>query len=341
MMSENNNQVNIGSSAVARVKKRSILKRQRLAIIVISAAILLLTASVFAVNYLIGIYVFPDLDGTQYHIKKIGGEYALCYKNGDVLDVSDDGYYITDLGTEVKIDPNTGSYSVMLKVDVEGTEEVGYGQKILIFKQLTYDMSKTEDPTRLIKSIEVHNPYGSYAFERIQNNRFDIKGYENVSFDAQSFAQLAVSCGYTVSSVRLENPHLLPDGGIDYSEYGLAPEKRTKTETDENGNEIEVEYDYEPSWYVITTMSGDEHKVYIGDMTVTGTGFYAKYEGRDRIYVLSSNGFADLVLGKIEKFITLSQSHAYWHNPIVRHVLLLPQEESSVPLPVASRLTHP
>ena len=100
-MSENNNKQNIGESAVARVKKRSMLKRQRLAIIVLSAVMVLLVASVFAVNYLIGIYVYPDSDGTDYHIKKVDGEYALCYKNGDVLDRSADGYYITDLGTEI------------------------------------------------------------------------------------------------------------------------------------------------------------------------------------------------------------------------------------------------
>ena len=304
MMSENNNQINTGDSAVARVKKRSMLARQRLAVIVISVALLLLVASVFAVNYLIGIFVFPDSDGTQYLIKKIDGEYALCHKSGDVLDVSDDGYYITSLGTEVKIDPDTGSYTVMLRVDVEGTEEISYGQSILIFKQLTYDISSTSDQTRLIKSIEVHNEYGSYTFERVKNNIFDLKGYEGVPYNTQSFAQLAVSCGYTVSSVRLESPLLLPDGSIDYAEYGLASEKRTKTETDKYGNEIAVEYDYEPSFYVITTMSGDVHKVYIGDMTVTGTGYYAKYEGRDKIYVLSSSGFKDLVLGKVEKFIT-------------------------------------
>ena len=304
MMSKNKNQINIGDSAVARVKKRSMLARQRLAVIIISAVLLVLVASVFAVNYLIGIFVFPDSDGTQYHIKKIDGEYALCHKNGDVLDISDDGYYITALGTEVNVDPNTGAYSIMVKVDVDGTEEISYGQTITIFKRLTYDISSTSDQTRLIKSIEVHNEYGSYTFERVKNNIFDLKGHEGVPYNTQSFAQLAVACGYTVSSIRLENPRRLPDGSIDYAEYGLAPEKRVKTETDEEGNEIEIEYDYKPSWYVITTMSGTEHKVYIGDMTVTGTGYYAKYEGRDKIYVLSSSGFTDLVLNKVEKFIT-------------------------------------
>ena len=307
MMSEKNNNQNIGESAIARVKKRSMLKRQRLAIIVLSAVMVLLVASVFAVNYLIGIYVYPDADGTDYHIKKVDGEYALCYKNGDILDRSPDGYYITDLGTEIQIDPDTGAYSVVYRVDLDGTEALSYGTYVLMFKQLTYDAASTNDASRIIKSIEVHNSYNSYSFVRETNNYFNFtaEGYDQkIPYNTQSFAQLAVSCGYTVTSVRLENPILLSDGKIDYAEYGLADERRTRTETDENGNEVEVEYDYTPAWYVITTMSGDVHKVYIGDLTVTGDGYYAKYEGRDKIYVLSSGGFKDLMLGRIEKFIS-------------------------------------
>lgn len=304
MMSEKNNQANVDRSAIKRIQQRSMLKKQRLAIVFVSVAIALLIVALFAVNYLIDIYVFPDEDGTRYYIRKVNGAFELCYNNGEVLDKSDDGYYLTDLGTEVKLDPATGKYTVMLKVDLDGTEELGNGQNILIFKQLTYDSFKTNDQTKIIKSIEVHNEFGSYSFERKTGNTFTIKGYEGIAFSQESFAQLAVSCGYTISAVRLESPMLNEDGSIDYSEYGLAPEVRTRTETGEDGNEIEVEYTYEPSWYVITTMSGDTHKVYIGDLTVTGTGYYAKYEGRDKIYVLSSKGFEELVLQSVEKYIT-------------------------------------
>jgi hypothetical protein len=43
--------------------------------------------------------------------------------------------------------------------------------------------------------------------------------------------------GYTISMQRLENPVRLPDGSIDYSEYGLSPEIRTRK--DEAGNDID------------------------------------------------------------------------------------------------------
>ena len=302
-MLNKNNQVNNAPSAIERVKRRSMLKKQRSAIVIVSVVIALLIVAAFAVNYLIDIYVFADSDGTEYYVRKINGAYALCDKDGDVLDKIN-GYYITKLGTEVLVDPGTGSCKVYIAVDIDGTEELGYGQNVLIFKQLTYDMSKTEDESIIIKSIEVHNQYCSYAFERETGNLFKLKGFEGTLYDQNSFAQLAVSCGYTISSVRLESPKRLEDGGIDYSEYGLAEEKRTRTELDENGNEIEVEYDYTPSWYVITTMSGDEYKVYIGDMTVSGDGYYARLEGRDRIYVLADSGFSDLVLQTVEKFVT-------------------------------------
>lgn len=309
-MSDNNTPINTAPSAIQRVKKRSMLKKQRTAVIFAVAATLLLLIAAFAVNYLIGIYVYPDFDGEQYYIKKINGEYQLCYANGDVVEKIGE-YYVTKSGTELTVDPSTGKYEVKLVVDLEGTEEIQYNSNLLIFKQLTYDFYKTLDQSKVIKSIEVCNEYGSYTFERKEGNQFIIKGMEKVTFDTTSFARLAVSCGYTVTSVRLENP-VMKDGKIDYAEYGLAPEKRTRVEVDEDGNEIkdengnliEIEYDYTPAWYVVTTMNGDVHKVYIGDLTVTGDGYYVKYEGRDRIYVLPADGLEDYAMQRVEAMLT-------------------------------------
>ncbi len=301
---------NNGESAIGRAKKRSMLKKQRAAVILMAVAIVLLIAALFAVNYMIGIYVYPDVDGTEYHIRKVNGIYELCYKNGEALDMNSDGYYQTDLGTLVIIDPQTGDWSRYAVVDTEGTEVLDYGQKVLMFKQLTYDKSSTKDMSKVIKSIEVHNAKGSFTFARDNdNNYFNIVGHEGVPYDLDSFAQLSVSCGYTISMLRLEDPLKLEDGTVNYAEYGLAAEKRSRTETDKDGNEITVEYDYEPAWYVITTMTGESHKVYIGDMTVTETGYYARYEGRDTIYVLNANGIKNIVLEKIENMLTPTIVH--------------------------------
>ena len=303
-MLNKNNQVNNAPSAIERVKRRSMLKKQRSAIVIVSVVIAILIVAAFAVNYLIDIYVFTDKDGTEYYVRKINGGYALCEKDGDILDKID-GYYITHLGTEVLIDPGTGSSEIHIGVDLDGTETLESGQYILMFKRLTYDKTKTDDQSLLIKSIEVHNQHGTYTFERGTGNLFKIKGFDCVPSE-NAFVYLSSACGYTVSSVRLDSPKLLDDGSVDYAEYGLAEEKRVRIEHDEDGNEIEVEYDYTPSWYVVTTMSGDVYKVYIGDATVTGDGYYAKLEGRDRIYVLgdADSRYSNYVLQPVEKFAT-------------------------------------
>jgi hypothetical protein len=51
-------------------------------------------------------------------------------------------------------------------------------------------------------------------------------------------------------------------------------------------------------------MTGESHKVTVGDATVTGSGYYARYEGRDTIYVIGANGVSELLMGRVESFIT-------------------------------------
>ena len=306
-MLEKNVNPNTGESAIKRVKERNMLKRQRLAIVLMVAAIALLVVALLVVNYLVQIYSFEDLDGTVYRIKKVNGLYELCYKGDGPCDRNSDGYYQTDLGTLVQIDPATGESKIYAVVDTFETEEVGYAQYVLMFKQLTYDASSTKDSSKVIKSIEVHNEFGGYTFERGEGNNFYIANHEDAPYNKETFAQLAVACGYTLSMRRLENPKMLADNsGVDYAEYGLVAETRTRVETDEDGNEIEVEYEYQPAWYVITTMTGESHKVIIGDLVVSGTGYYAQYEGRDTIYILGSSGFKDVMLQRVETLVTPS-----------------------------------
>ena len=306
-MPDINRESRVGVSAVARAKQRNMLKRQRIAAILIAAGVLLLVAALLFVSYIVDIYVFEDVDGTKYDIKRVDGAYALCHKGGDRCDITEHGgkkYYQTKLGTMVSVNAETGEAQIFAVVDTEGTEVQDFGQYVLMFKQLTYDEDSTSDSSRVIASIEVHNEKGSYKFVRDENEEFVIEGDEDAPFAAESFAQLAVACGYTLSTRRLADPLRLPDGKIDYAEYGLDKEIRVRTETDADGNEIEVEYEYSPAWYIITTMTGESHRVTIGDMTVTGTGYYARYEDRETIYVIGASAISDLLLGRIEDFIT-------------------------------------
>ena len=303
-MSKKNNGIAHESAAIKRIKQRNMLKKQRVAIVFMAIAVVALVAALIAVEYIVSIYTFEDVDGTVYYVKKDSGEYALYHKGGALCDKNNEGYYQTTLGTMVSVDKKSGECKIYAYVHTSGTEVRGWDEYVLMFKQLTYDHGSTKDESKIIKSLEIHNEYGTYTFERNKNMDFVIKGAEGAPYSKESFAQLAVGCGYTLSTRRLEHPAKLANGEIDFAEYGLAAQKRVKTDKDETGNEIEVEYDYEPAWYVITTMTGESHKVIIGDKTVTGTGYYARYEGRDTIYVLGTSGFDGYMLSAIESYIT-------------------------------------
>jgi uncharacterized repeat protein (TIGR02543 family) len=286
-------------------KKNSLQTQKRAVAILIVLAIVLATA-LGVVSFIVDIYEYEDLDGTEYTIKKKKGEYGL-YKDGVVCDINKDGYYLTDLGTQLEIDPETGEYEIYAVVDTEGTEVVGAQQRVLMFKQLTYDQSSTKDLSRVIKSFEIHNQKGEFTLVRGDSNRFEVKDHPTAVLVDELFAQLSNGCGYTISMQRLENPVRLPDGSIDYSEYGLAPEVRV--ELDEEGKEIldkdgnPVTYNYVPTWYTVTTMTEESYTVTLGDATVSGAGYYARYGDRDTIYILSSINLDAAVLQPVEALI--------------------------------------
>lgn len=280
-------------------KKKTALGTQKKALWAMAILAAVLVVGLIVVNYIVDIYSYTDTDGTAYTIKKKDGVYGLYYQ-GDKCDVNDEGYYLTRFGNQLIIDPESGEYEIYAVVDVEGTEELGVNQRVLMFKQLTYDASSTKDASRVIQRIDVTNQHGHMVFVRGDNNRFEIEGHEGTVFSDQIFAQLSVGCGYTISQQRLVNPVRLPDGSIDLSEYGLAPEERTKT--DEEGNEIT--YQYTPSHYTITTMTGETYSVTLGDATVSSAGYYAMYEDRPTIYILSSVNLDAAVLQPLETLVT-------------------------------------
>ena len=162
---------------------------------------------------------------------------------------------MTELGTEVKVDPDTGINTVYSVIDTVDGEEVGVADRIQMFKQI-----RQAD----IDKIEVHNGYGSYTFYVDKDGDFQIQGHVGVPYSQVMFSSLAVSCGYTLSTRKIQDP-IKDENGL-YTEYGLAPEVRI----DENGNE----YNYEPYWYRITDINGNSQTVYIGDAVPSNTGYY-------------------------------------------------------------------
>ncbi|MBQ7910004.1 MAG: DUF4340 domain-containing protein [Clostridia bacterium] len=293
-------------TAATATKKKTSLGTQKKAVAVLLILSVVLAVAFGVVSVIVDIYEYEDFDGVEYTIKKKRGEYGL-YKDGVICDIDKDGYYLTTLGTQLSVDPETGEYKIYAVVDTTGTEVVGVGQRVLMFKQLTYDQSSTNDLSKVIKRIEVHNQKGEIIVNRGENNRFEVEDCPTAILVDELFAQLSVGCGYTISMQRLENPVRLPDGSIDYSEYGLAPETRTEKnedgtdKVDENGNP--VTYDYKPTWYTVTTMTNETYTVTLGDPTVSEAGYYARYEDRDTVYILSSANLDAAVLQPVEALI--------------------------------------
>lgn len=281
--------------------KASLMRRRKRWIIALSVSLAVLVAFAIAVAYFVSIVTYVDVDGEKYQIKFKDGVYAL-YKDGELVyfDEEAGGYYVTDAGTLLKIDKETGSYEVVAVVDTEGSETVGVNNAVLLFEAIRKDS---------LRSIEVHNPNGSFKFHRFNlqtglpddSSDFVIESAPGVDFDKELFTALYVDTGYTLSMYRITDP--IKDEKGELSEYGLVSETRV----DGEGNE----YNYEPAYYIITDLNGNSHKVIVGDLMVDGTGYYVQYvaltpEGevkRDTVYVLEK-GIENTILAEVEDFAT-------------------------------------
>ena len=291
-------------SSIAQKKQKTLMKRRKRAIILCAVAVLLLAvALVFVMDYVRTVTV-EDVDGTAYYIRKKDGVYALYDADRNLLKQEEAyGYYVTALGTLVRVDAETGEYEIFAVVDTEGNEVYDlHSARMLIFPHL-----QRED----ILSLEIHNSNGDdYMFLRYNadtekmdvDSDFVLLNSPASGYDPEKFSSLIVHTGYAMSSMKLKDP--IKDERGEFSEYGLVPETRI----DENGNE----YAYEPAYYVVTDIEGTQHKVILGDMLVPQTGYYAQYvtigaDGtetkRDAVYVLDANKGAD-ILATVEHYVT-------------------------------------
>ena len=282
-------------------KSKNMLKRQRIAVIILVVAVALLVAGLIAVYKIVENipleFIDPN-DDSLYYIKKVDGVYSLYTESGEMCAVTDKNYYITSYGTLVYINATSGDYYID-----PGRE--------LIFPQLYYDAYKSDGSTlytkdKIINKVSVSNMDGEYAFVRDKLNNFILEGHPDVSFTNEAFAYLTMACAYPLSTMKLESPKTLPNGEIDWSEYGLVAEQRTKNQLDEDGNEVEVVYDYYPARATLTAADGKEYTLYFGDPTITGASYYVKYEQKDSVYILASTAIADYLLCSVESVISPS-----------------------------------
>lgn len=292
-------------------KKSSLLRRRKIIIIISVLLVIISGVALYFVNdYVNNVIPYVDeADGTTYYIKSVNGVWKMYDKNGVLLPTEEAfGYYVTECGTLVEVKDDTGVYYTRAVPDTSDGELTEY-EKVLIFKHIE---------TKNIRSIEIHNQSDVYKFYRfdINNMRADDKadfvlsGSPLLTLKKDTLSALAVAAGYPLATMRVDD-YKTVDGKIDLAEYGLAPEKRTKIEKNEKGEEITVEYDYTPTYYILTTTSGERFKMIIGDCLVNGLGYYAQYveldgdveKPRNKIYVLGDS-IKYSILSEAKTYIT-------------------------------------
>ena len=131
-----------------------------------------------------------------------------------------------------------------------------------------------------VKSITVKNQKTEFKVYRDEaSSDFYIEGAEGVSLNSEAFSYLVVNATYTCAEGKLENPK-------DFSQYGLdGDEGSTATVT-------------------VETLDGETHKLIIGDVDSTGSYNYARYDGKDHVYLLLNSDVASTFAAGGETYLT-------------------------------------
>ncbi len=292
----------------AAQKKKSSYRLQKNVLFALLGVVALLIVAFFVVNYIVSIIPFTDFDGAEYKAKKVDGVYSIFDADGYELETNEDGYYLTQIGTQLKLDPVTGKITVFAAVATEGIEVAGAAQRILMFAQIKQAN---------VVSLEVKNHNGSFKIYTkditAEKKEIYIEGYEDgkylVSYNPELYAYLCVAAGYPLTINKLPTDRVTELG---LAEYGLVSETRT----DEEGNE----YEYTPIEYTITGALKNAdgswkkdadgkvvtvtHTVIIGDPVVGNGGYYCMLKGDNKVYIMNNDNYEKALFQPIENLIT-------------------------------------
>ncbi len=299
----------------------SMYKRQKRAVAILSGVMAVLIVLLLVANHVVAIYgltdVYYDENGVRcterYRVQKKDGVYALYDRKGNKMDtvtLNKLTYYVTQSGNMYRINEETGEFSLYAVVDHDASigESVQSGS-VAIFKNIS--MAN-------IHSIQVKNESGSYRIYRDEKTDYlRVEGTEETiaTYNAELLNKLCVACGYAVTLQKLDMTSpasevaRLADGSVDWAAYGLADIY------DENGT-----LTYTPATYTITESVLDEegkrispstanservYTVKIGDLILSGDGYYVQLEGREAIYIVENSvtDFAETVLQPVEALI--------------------------------------
>lgn len=291
----------------AAQKKKSSYRLQKNVLFALLGVVALLIVAFFVVNYIVSIIPFTDFDGAEYKAKKVDGVYSIFDADGYELETNEDGYYLTQIGTQLKLDPVTGKITVFAAVATEGIEVAGAAQRILMFAQIKQAN---------VVSLEVKNHNGSFKIYTkditAEKKEIYIEGYEDgkylVSYNPELYAYLCVAAGYPLTINKLPTDRVTELG---LAEYGLVSETRT----DEDGNE----YEYTPIEYTITGALKNAdgswkkdadgkvvtvtHTVIIGDPVVGNGGYYCMLKGDNKVYMMNNDNYEKALFQPIENLI--------------------------------------
>ena len=295
-------------------RKKSSLFRRRVIFISVFAVVLVALIVTLAIVYnfvnTVIYYVDTDANATEYVVKNVEGTWAMYDADGNLLPKENNfGCYVTKAGNLVRVNEETGKCTPQASLEISDGE-LASNTKILIFGHVA---------EKNILSLEVHNEKDDFTFYRYNvatksidpTAAFVYRSSPQLTIRRDAMTALASDAGYALAADRVDDPVRLSNGKIDFSEYGLVPEKRTRTVVDEDGNETVEEYDYTPAYYILTTTDGVQHKMLLGDRLVNGGGYYAQYieikNGkeipREKVYVFSSS-LSSTLLAEAKNFIT-------------------------------------
>ena len=293
-------------------RKKSMLKKQKIALAALAIAAVVLTVVLIVVLDLISIYTLTDtyvVDGVEYTdeytIKKHGGIYKLFDKDGVLMErnmyEADRNIYIAEKsGNQYEIDEETGEYSQFVIVDTEGVEAAP-GTALLMYAQINaqsfYSITVTQGDCETPEYRFINEGDGVY-----------IEGFKDslVTYDENRLAYLSMACGYTITQMKLDLSRVLrlDNGEVDYSVYGLdQPQAKFTISAIKDKNAKVYEADPKRTFTVL-----------IGDRTLSSSGYYVKLENTDSIYIISSAYVDDSVLLPIEEMVVAKATYPVTMN---------------------------
>lgn len=145
--------------------------------------------------------------------------------------------------------------------DTDG-DTVGTGNRAFIYPNI----SRSD-----VQSIKIRNESGSYEAYRNESGTFYFRNAELCGYDSEKFASFMVNCTYMLSLSKISDPLALSEYGLDSEEDALAV--------------IEV-----------LQTNGAYHKILVGNKLANGSGYYAKYDTKDFVYVIDTQIENDVLL---------------------------------------------